>query len=96
MRNKARGAGRLHRSSSNYNSLAKQMLSAVPFAAKPFSGLAGIEGGSSYPRGRVAWRAHSRCRSHGHSKDHATASATMTRGDEAVFDRLDLAEASGI
>jgi hypothetical protein len=68
------------------------MLLSAPFAIMAFSGLAGNEGGSSHPAICGAWQASSRTP----SEDHAMVSATMTRGDEVVFDRLDLADALGI
>lgn len=67
------------------------MLLSAPFAIMAFSGLAGIEGGSSHPVVRGAWQASSRAP----SEDHATVSATMTQGDDVVSDRLDLADAFG-
>ncbi len=68
------------------------MLLSAPFAIMAFSGLAGNEGGSSHPVARGARQASLQ----DPSEDHAMASATMTRGDEVVFDRLDLADALGI
>jgi hypothetical protein len=68
------------------------MLLSAPFAITAFSGLTGFEGSSSHPVVRGARQTSSRAP----SEDHAMASATMTRGDEVMFERLDVADALGI